>query len=831
MEKNILLEINRNLELMGGKQLLIEAKYPTFNPKIPNKIFDNLKSFERYITKQNLRYKLPQINDLIKKLDDNYPKSLEIASEFINNPIFTYGEKILFFSNLFKINYVNLNQIVEAYTNIRGTVQDRELFLNYYVKSFSESDVGNFFKQIIPLLSKTNKNHNRNIIKFYEKFYDFVKNKNINIDLGQLNQKIDAIFSNPNIAQNVKFNLLLKLTGLNKEKIYEFYGKLLNLYNTTEINTLVKTSINDFLVTGDELSRTRLQDVEEIKKLFEEININDGASMSAILAYLPFFYKKGAFGGRIGALKGTGAKVLGEKTLILFARLFPIHIKHLYDALSIFFISQKRSKAAIEGKLISIINDWGTALNSIEIYNDSIKKGIFPAKPPNFNEIKFKYEKQIKNLLGGYILITNKTLAQTLIPELKKIINVINTNKQFENDKLDLIQILNEQVKELTEASTDAKVPIKFIEFLDTLDSIQIDPNIRPASKKETIFDLMFSTYHMPIDVNNVKKTLTERIKNIVSADNLKKILTNGLKTVIYGAPINPILIRRCFKIYKDEIIKNKGRKGFPKLFYQVKIILHAYLTYVFVSIIIRFLYGIFITLANAITLYPRWLFDQQYNLESSDNSKWQGLVNNNYEKAIIEAKNNNESLIKTFLFYELKKNILPILENTINSTADKDFTNVLKSFGSEWYKLLIPPELLNFETGIMSKVWKTAIGYITKEDYSSFIAAINDVLYRIKEDLLKSLRNINLNQTNTTSTTNQIINKTYIYDSMYNKTFVPYFTYENIKSIKLNNIDISRNVIKNQRGGIIIKDVQRNDVENIVITSKYNNNIYKLKN
>ena len=848
MEKNILLEINRNLELMKVKPLVIENTIDPINDilqnlytkiktslegyktlKIPN--FQNLQTIKNIFTDFSIPYsaKLEAVveilskydnslndsrivtiifNDIVDKIKKNYPNNF---MSIIENSIKTYPQ-----------NYSQINDIIKVEFNKEGidltNISTAELeILRCYIyvllkNSYQNIEIHKPTKDFFEWFVKTASEKTKKNLRVEGMNADDLFDKNPNL--------IYNIVGEKTVLDSFKYLSLKTYLGLDNNQISTFTDLIIDLAKDKNfIENLKKyysnysdpKNFDEFLDKIWEMSNQ--QGINNIKELYKKLRtfiliLDDLEKTKVLFLNLKFFIDTGYAGDIVEKIKPSNFSKFFLKNMPLYSK-FNLAKRLIYNNLV-------KRRELVNTQMASIL---------IQASNDLM------ANPDSKEQVIKQYRAAAQKFFVGYYVQTGQDIGANMVEPLIELQKAIDKdgNPNLINQVTELITTFEKIPKDVNGAFKNINIYLKFYEELTAKSGEKI-------SNSKNITKLLYTAFNPFGEKWNTH--ITKKTTKYFSDENIWKRSLNSIITIsrhplaqawFFGAPINLKLIVTCIKIY------SKRLKASQTLTQKATVILVLYITYTIANIFYRISLLIFLPFIQTWITFIGIGIDKIIDPALDRlNIGWEGFVSraNEQKYGTNSSATGLGAASKIFLnifMYKFRKYFIQMISMSLENQTNKSFSKLL---GENWVQILVDPAFTNFENGQFFKSIVDVYNVSNNKQLQTFKQTLWDALWGTGQELIKHIKNTpELNEIDTTSTTNQINYKSYKYDPMYKEIYVPNFSFERIKSIKLNNRDITSQARINSSGGIVIENVSENDVKDIRITSKYNNIIYQLKN
>lgn len=813
MKKKVILEINRNLELMKVKPLIVEANIPPWREVIYS-ILQNITQ------RRGRNIKLQDLNNITN------PFNIKTALHDIYIP---YEDKLQLISKVLFNDINNIDFVEEIFTEIVDTLKleyatDFDFLINqiatstpspnfkpqYITKIINDvlrnNGVGikapygleklDILYNFLYIFYKKESFENINFINPRDDFYEFllkqIKNKEEgHTILGFKNEptinelknkfpNLRELFNNDNIKPPLKLEMLKQFTKLTDKEIAKKLNLLIKEYSSDIEGTGFKKVLNDYIINKSnpiELLKT----ITSNPKLYNDLNIQDSNKLIALIEYFPIFIKEGEIGYK--SYRYIDKFINGLKQSIP-------GIKKINFAHGLILQNQKRINESATAELSSLFIKCTNELN-----------------PQNRDAILAKYRPQVQRLYKGYFISVKNNIYDNII----KPLNELKASKESIDP-----ETINELISGIK--ADDPKIGINiYLEFLEESKK----SNILGTKEKNVYYELLKSIVPSTIKTNEIPKTLIGKFFNYFNKNPY-------VSTLLFGPGVNLKLLTNCILFYKKRFRNPKSSKAVTYIY--------MYLTYLmmnsFYKAILTVVQPVMGTLFTIGGVYldkgTQDFIKAVYKRITGNETNYEGFISDNIEN-VLYKDNETFLTIKNIFIYEFKKYLTTSFVGFADNQANKSFSKIL---GQNWYQPLLPPIITNFESGLAFRTFVRFYNYANDKELQNF----KQVLW----DSTKDIWNILVN-TNTEEIEKEIkregeisnvktVKLTYEVKTSPLRIYVPDFTYDYIKTIEHNGSNIKTYVRKDPTRGIIIYNFGETDASKIVITSTRNTNKYVLK-
>lgn len=815
MEKKIILEINRNLELMKVKSLLNETN---FTSRFAKQIYD---FFTDIIQNKQRPIQLPKLN----ALSDN-PFNIKRALFSQRIP---YEDKLELISKVLFNNENFSDFVIECFQKIIDDLNAKygEDEVHKRIMSIFEDSNSNEQKNIIlvsikrvlnregvtmphPQLSSLQITRNEILELLYNFLYVYYRHTRLNFgDVGDDfyvflqksieddNTLIEALglgesgfgigvlkakfpdlknIFNKNVGDKFKYNALKKFTRLNDKDITNKLNIIIGEYiHNKEFAEILKKYIASENIS--DLNKLVFL-IRNNDALQNSLNISNTNILHALIDYIPIFYQKGNIG------KYSSYKIVNS--IIDTIKPFSGALKKINIAHGLILQNQKRLQKTANAEITSLF------IKSFNELND-------PNKKQREKQIILEnYNKRLQKLYKGYFMAIDNNIYKNIVQPLNEI-------RQIQG----LTELQNQNITEFIRGIKEDNTLDIYLKFLN-------ESRTLPGDAPNRYIELLKAILPSPPEVvGGVKEKLIN-------------VLKTYSKVLMFGTPVNLKLLTQCIIFYKKQLKNPKGANLFRRGMYKSGVYISMFLTYIAMNVCYKIIFlalqPIVMIIATTIGVY----FDAatQERIRSLF-STYKGVIPDSTQNILYYESN----LGKTFgsiVAYEFKKHIIQTTINVANNQTDSFW----KILGKNWGSLLIPSVLTNFENGLFFRGALNIYNYSNKKNHENFkIMCINAL-----KDTWNAIKNVNVSEIEkeierASEISNvKTVKLTYEVKTSPLRIYVPDFTYDYIKTIEHNGSNIKTYVRKDPTRGIIIYNFGETDANKIVITSTRNTNKYVLK-
>ena len=815
MEKNILVEINRNLELMKVESLINESRYPArtnfinsfrqiFQSKKPPMFVAFVLNLTKLLSKENS-------NEVVNSIIFDYKISYDIKLKSLT--------KFLFGNENYDSTFAILcDKILETIQVDLNRVNLKKLILDSKSKNTTPNEIKDIIRNVF-----TNENFDRYLandseFKFLfirinetyfkkinylgnDKFYNFLHKKindastdaenlrialnlnndrSVDIGISELTENFNIIkdlLKSEKISMDFKNLLLLKYLDINSNNAKEIINLIIKKYIKDEnfkktLNAYIANQSNIELIFIDLYKDTNFTNKINTFKL-------DASKIEALINYIPFLVERGGLNNNISLGK------LGNN-IVNFLKKFSPALNKINIAHGMILTNQTKLHKTVNIEFMRLITEFNPKNNNTEI------------------------RLKAQQLYRGYIMGSSSNIYKNILEPLNEL-----------RKAKGISEIDKKTVDELISGITDPKESINF--YLLFLQQTDIATGKNKYIEFLNVFNPFTNRSYDEI-LKQEKETLIEKFKQ-----SLKRALPTMGKILLFGPQVNLKLLVKCILMYKKYL--NKTPK--PNIVNKSFIYIQMYLTYLLANYVYSILVSIYRPIVFGFATYLGLIFDEltQDFAKKYINTNYTGIVNDTLQKELTK----DTQLFINPLFKSIQYELwLMITQNltTQSKLNEMSFGLFLKHIGPNWYNMLLPPVFTNFEAGVFFRQIVNFYNWKNETDFKTFKSVLVESLSKIGKEL--GMYEINLEELDKENNTATLGERTLTY-TFYNTIptyiHVPNFYIKYIKTIKLNNQDIMGKVKEDKTKGIRIYSIGRDDAPNIVITSNQSNITYKLKN